>query len=50
MSLVSKLEFCWIVIGRLDKSLRDKLIKNSPLVRLQIRAGACQQIAKNRNL
>ncbi len=42
VSLVSKLEFCWIVIGQLDKSLRDKLIKNRPLVCLQICARARQ--------
>jgi hypothetical protein len=40
----------WIVIGRLDESLRDKLIKNSSLMRLQIRGRTCQQIAKHRNV
>jgi hypothetical protein len=49
VSLVSKLEFCWIVIGRLDKPFRDKLIQNSPLMGFEIRAGASQQIAKDRN-
>ncbi|MGB8074668.1 MAG: hypothetical protein WCF55_17750, partial [Pseudolabrys sp.] len=49
VSLVTKLEFCRLVFGRLDKSLCDKLIKKSPFVRLQIRAGSLQQIAKDRN-
>jgi hypothetical protein len=42
VSFVTKLEFCGVVFGRLDESLRDKLIKNSPFVRLQIRAGSLQ--------
>lgn len=42
VSLVSELEFRWIVIDGLDKSLRDQLIKNCSLVRLQICAGAAQ--------
>jgi hypothetical protein len=49
VSLLTKLEFCGVVFGRLDKSLCDKLIKKSPFVRLQIRAGSLQQIAKDRN-
>jgi len=36
MSLVTKLEFCRLAFGRLDQSLRNKLIKNGPFVRLQI--------------
>ena len=49
VSFVSKLEFGWIVIGRLDKPFRNKLIQDSPLVGFEIRAGARQQIAKDRN-
>jgi hypothetical protein len=49
VSLVSKLEFCRFVFGRLDEFLGNKLIKNSLFVRLQIRAGSLQQIAKDRN-
>jgi hypothetical protein len=49
VSLLTKLEFCRVVFGRLDKSLCDKLIKDSPFVRLQIRAGSFQQIAKDRD-
>jgi hypothetical protein len=40
MSLVTKLEFCRVVFGRLDKSLGNKVIQNSPFVRLQIGAGS----------
>lgn len=40
MSLVGELKFRWIVTGRLDEPLRDELVKNSSLVRLQICAGA----------
>ena len=40
MSLVTKLEFCRVVFGRLDKSLANKVIQNSPFVRLQIGAGS----------
>jgi hypothetical protein len=49
VSLLPKLEFCGVVFGRLDKVLCDKLIKNSPFVGLQIRAGSLKQIAKDRN-
>jgi hypothetical protein len=49
VSLLTKLEFCGVVLGRLDKSFCGKLVKDSPLVRLQIRAGSLQQIAKDRN-
>jgi hypothetical protein len=49
VSLLTKLELRGIVFGRLDKSLCDKLIKNGSFVRLQIRAGSLQQIAKDRN-
>ncbi len=49
MRLVGKLEFCWIVIDKRDKSLCGKTFKNCPPVRLQICAGTCQQIAKDRN-
>jgi hypothetical protein len=42
VSLVTKLEFCGLAFGRLDKSFGDKLIQNSSFVRLQIRAGAVQ--------
>jgi hypothetical protein len=40
MSLVGELKFRRIVTDRLDKSLRDELVKNCPLVRPQICAGA----------
>jgi hypothetical protein len=40
MSLVTKLEFCRVVFTRLDKSLGNKVIQNSPFVRLQISAGS----------
>jgi hypothetical protein len=40
MSLVGELKFRRIVTDRLDKSLRDELVKNCSLVRPQICAGA----------
>jgi len=49
VSLLTQLDFRGVVFGRLDKSFCDKLIKNSPFVRLQIRPGSFQQIAKDRN-
>jgi hypothetical protein len=49
VSLVGKLEFCRIVLGRLDKSFRDELFQNSPLMGFEIRAGAREQIAKDRD-
>ena len=42
MSLVTKLEFCRLVFGRLDQFLGNKLIQNGPFVRLQIRARTVQ--------
>jgi hypothetical protein len=42
VSLVTKLEFCGLAFGRLDKSFCDKLIENSSFVRLQIRTRAVQ--------
>ena len=42
VSRVTQLELRGIVFGRLDKSFRNKLIKNSPLVRLQTCTGSLQ--------
>jgi hypothetical protein len=48
-SPVTNLEHRRVALCRLDKSLSEELIKDDPLVGLQIGVGSLQQIAKNRN-
>jgi len=50
LSFAGEFVFCGrLLVSRHDKSLSNKLIKNLPFIRLQIRTVSFQYIAKNRN-
>jgi hypothetical protein len=49
VSIITKLEYCGVALGRNDQSLGNKPIKNGPFVSLQIRSRPLKQIAKHRN-
>src|ERR1700735_1742521 len=50
LSFVGKFVSCdRLLVGRLDKSLRNELIKNPPFICIHLRAPSLQYIAKDRN-